>query len=117
MSIMKTRKHIALGFMAILLASAAAMPAHAKAVTVKQIPFANESLSANLDVAPMAETVTKLAQRKISASEAKVIALKRAGGGEVVDISQKGNTYRVRVIRKDGRVIDVLIDARTGRVK
>jgi len=57
------------------------------------------------------------AQRRISASEAKSIALRRAGGGEVVDISRNGNTYRVRVIRKDGRVVDVLIDANTGRVK
>ena len=57
------------------------------------------------------------AQRSISPSEAKAIARRKVPGGEVVDISRKANTYRVRVIRKDGRVVDVLIDARTGRVK
>lgn len=59
----------------------------------------------------------KLAQNKISASRAKSIARRYVGGGEVVDISRTGSTYRVRVIAKDGRVVDVYIDAKTGRVK
>jgi uncharacterized membrane protein YkoI len=63
------------------------------------------------------QTRQMLAQRKISAADAKSIALKRVRGGEVVDISKNGNTYRVRVIAKDGRVVDVYIDANTGRVK
>lgn len=58
----------------------------------------------------------RFAQNMISPSRAKAIAKRRAGGGEVVDIARKGNRYRVRVIRKDGRVVDVLIDAATGRV-
>ncbi len=57
------------------------------------------------------------AQRKLSASEAKSIAMRRVPGAEVVDISLKGNTYRVRLIRRDGRVVDVFIDAVTGRVR
>lgn len=62
-------------------------------------------------------TVVLEAQRSISPAEAKSIARKRVPGGEVVDISRRGDTYRVRVIAKSGKVVDVLIDANTGRVK
>ena len=55
--------------------------------------------------------------RQISASEAKRIALSRVRGGEVVDIRRTGNAYRVRVIARDGRVVDIVVDARTGRVR
>lgn len=57
------------------------------------------------------------AQRSISAAEAKAIARRRVPGGQVVDIKRRGDTYSVRVIRKSGKVVDVLIDANTGRVK
>ncbi|MDA8708537.1 PepSY domain-containing protein [Hellea sp.] len=114
---MKNRRHIALGLTAILLASAAAMPANAKPAKWKHQPQKVQSQRIDTRFAPSPQTLPRWAQRKISASEAKSIARKRAGGGEVVDISRNGNTYRVRVIRKDGRVVDVLIDATTGRVK
>jgi len=57
------------------------------------------------------------AQRSISPAEAKSIARRHVPGGEVVDIKRRGDTYSVRVIAKSGEVIDVLIDANTGRVK
>ena len=108
----KNRRHIALAAAALLLVGASAMPANAKPAKWKNNPY-----SAAPSFAPTANNVPLWAQRKVSASEAKSIALRRVGGGEVVDISRNGNTYRVRVIRKDGRVVDVLIDATTGRVK
>ncbi|MGB0906458.1 MAG: PepSY domain-containing protein [Maricaulaceae bacterium] len=55
-------------------------------------------------------------QSSISASEAKAIARQHVRNAEVVDIKRKGARYRVRMIRKDGRVVDVFIDAATGRV-
>lgn len=58
----------------------------------------------------------RLAQRSISASEAKNIARRQVPGGEVVDISRNGSVYRVRIVARSGRVVDVLVDARTGRV-
>jgi uncharacterized membrane protein YkoI len=106
------RRYIALAAAAIIMAGASAVPASAKPGKWKKNPY-----SAPASFAPTVNDTPRWAQRKISASEAKSIALRRAGGGEVVDISRNGNTYRVRVIRKDGRVIDVLIDATTGRVK
>jgi len=63
------------------------------------------------------QAIIRLAQKKISASKAKKIARGRVKGGEVVDISLKGSTYKVRVIAKNGNVVDVLIDANTGRVR
>ena len=61
--------------------------------------------------------VVKEVQRSISPAEAKSIARKRVPGGQVVDIKRRGDTYSVRVIKKSGKVVDVLIDANTGRVK
>jgi len=101
---MTKRRHIALAAAALLLAGATAMPASAKPAKWKKNPYSTPS-----SFAPTVQDMPRWAQRKISASEAKSIALRRAGGGEVVDISRNGNTYRVRV--------DVLIDATTGRVK
>jgi len=106
------RRHIALGLAALLITGAASVPASAKPAKWKKNPYSTQS-----SFAPTVQDTPLWAQRKISASEAKSIAKRRAGGGEVVDISRNGNTYRVRVIRKDGRVVDVLIDATTGRVK
>jgi len=62
-------------------------------------------------------SVVKEAQRSISPAEAKSIARRRVPGGQVVDIKRRGDTYSVRVIKKSGKVVDVLIDANTGRVK
>jgi len=59
----------------------------------------------------------KLAQNRISASQAKSIALSRVRGGEYVDLRLVGNTYIVRVRAPGGRIVDIRIDARTGRVK
>ena len=106
------RRYIALAAAALLVVGASAVPANAKPTKWNETSFNTPS-----SFAPTVNDVPRWVQRKISASEAKSIAKRRAGGGEVVDISRNGNTYRVRVIRKDGRVVDVLIDATTGRVK
>ena len=61
--------------------------------------------------------VVLVAQTSISPAEAKSIARKKVPGAEVVDIKRRGDTYSVRVIKESGKVVDVLIDANTGRVK
>lgn len=60
---------------------------------------------------------TRFVQRKISASEAKSIARKKVRGAEVIDISLNGETYKVRMQKKNGHVVDVYVDAATGRVR
>ncbi len=62
------------------------------------------------------QSVPQWAQRKISHSEAKAIARSRFPGAKVVDIDLRGNNYRVR-LKHNGRVVDVYIDANTGRVR
>lgn len=67
--------------------------------------------------AEQAPSFAKIAQNRISASQAKSIALSRVRGGEYVDLRLVGNTYIVRVRAPGGRIVDIRIDARTGRVK
>ena len=59
----------------------------------------------------------QLVQREISPREAKAIALARVPGGEVLDIRRTSDAYRVRIIARDGRVVDIVVDAVTGRVR
>jgi len=110
------RRHIVAGMIAIFMAGIMAMPASAKPAKWKDNPFKMQNNVSSSFAAP-SQNLPQWAQRRISASEAKSIARSRVRGGEVVDISRNGDTYRVRVIRKDGRVVDVFIDANTGRVK
>ena len=54
----------------------------------------------------------RTSQRRISASQAKSIALRRHPGAQFINISLRGNTYRVRLKLNNGRIIDVSVDAR-----
>ena len=114
------RRHIVLALSAAFMLGATAMPASAKPGKWKAHPqqsHAPQSYVQKGQFKTKKQFHPLMAQSQISAAEAKSIARRRVKGGEVVDISRKGNTYRVRVIAKDGRVVDVLIDANTGRVK
>lgn len=94
-----------------LLAATVATPALAapQAVAFERAPA--------VSVAPSVDTVRyRHAQRQISPSEAKAIALRRVSG-KVVDIRRMRDAYRVRIIRSDGRVVDIVVDANTGRVR
>lgn len=72
----------------------------------------------HLDAASTASAPSlQLVQREISPREAKAIALSRVPGGEVVDIRRTSDAYRVRIIARDGRVVDIIVDAVTGRVR
>lgn len=59
----------------------------------------------------------RVTQRKVSASEAKSIAHKKIRNAEVIDISIKQGVYKVRMQKKNGQVVDVYVDAATGRVR
>ena len=57
-------------------------------------------------------------ERGISASQAKSAAQRSRPGAKFVNIQMSGrDTYRVRMQEKNGRIVDVYVDARTGRVK
>ena len=108
-----TRRHI-IGFLA-LTGTVFAAPAYAA-------PHKHTAHSLRGHDAPRAQFemrgmgYAKYAQKTISPSKAKSIAAKRVPGAKFVDISRSGDRYRVRMLAKDGRVVDVLIDAATGRV-
>ena len=117
-------RHIVLAVGTALLLSATAMPASAnpgkwKAHSQKSNAHKNYILPHQVisSRSIRAQSHSLWVKNGISAAEAKSIARRKVKGGEVVDISRKGNIYRVRVIGKNGKVFDVLIDANTGRVK
>ncbi|MCF6220942.1 MAG: PepSY domain-containing protein [Robiginitomaculum sp.] len=56
-------------------------------------------------------------QRKISASRAKAAAMRQHRGAKFVNVQLVNQaTYRVR-LQKNGRIVDVYVDAYTGQVK
>ena len=77
-----------------------------------------------MSISPMASAMTPAQNgpvyyaqsQQVSPAQAKRIALAQVRGGEVVDIRRSGSNYRVRVIARDGRVVDVYVDVNTGRV-
>lgn len=92
-----------------------ASPASAMtAVKIAPSPVVAASVQA-ADMYFDSSVTVQTAQRMISASEAKSIARRRHPGSKYVGMSRKGKTYTVRV-QKAGRILDVLIDATTGRV-
>jgi len=111
----QARSYLIAGLSALIF-TVGSLSAHADEGHVTGDAFVAHSVLTTSFAAPE-QTREMLAQRSISPSEAKSIALRRVRGGEVVDISRNGKTYRVRVIAKDGRVVDVYIDANTGRVR
>lgn len=56
-------------------------------------------------------------RRPISASQAKSIAKSHLPGARFINVRRAGDTYIVRMQQKNGRILDVYIDARTGRVR
>jgi len=86
------------------------MSSTASAKIVYGVDFNNETSMSSL-------SYIQVVQRKISASEAKSIARKKVRGAEVLDVSLNGNMYKVRMQKKNGHVIDVKVDATTGRVR
>lgn len=116
----KTLKHTMLCASALFLGLSIAAPASAK--PDRKHPRAQASWSV-----PKHDSLRSSARRsdhrlqfaavKVSASQAKAIALSHVRGSEFLDIRLvEGHTYRVRVM-KDGRRIDVYVDANSGRVK
>lgn len=63
------------------------------------------------------EDFVRYAQKKVSYSEAKSIARRKVRDARVVDVWLNGNRYTVRMQKKNGRVVDVYVDAITGRVE
>ena len=62
--------------------------------------------------------VQNQSQRRISESRAKAAAMSRYRDAKYINVQLVNqSTYRVRLQLKNGRIVDVLVDAYTGRVK
>ncbi len=112
-----TKKSIISGFIfgttALILSAGSAMAA-------PKVSFVTQNQGYELITTQIFESdlsYEKQAQRQISASQAKSIAMSQVRGGEYIDLRKSGNTYIVRIRDRNGRVVDIKIDATTGRVK
>ena len=56
-------------------------------------------------------------QNKVSYSQAKSAALSRYPGAKYIDMYLDGNVYRVKLMLRNNRVVEVVVDAATGRVR
>ena len=57
------------------------------------------------------------AQQRISYSQAKSIALSQYPGAKYIDTRLNGNTYTVKLVLKNKQMVNVKIDAVTGRIR
>ncbi|NNC37810.1 MAG: hypothetical protein EX271_00590 [Acidimicrobiales bacterium] len=117
---MQTIRHIYLGATATILALTAgsAMAAESGKVLKIQSNYENVLPVAVEDRVMIKKFAQRSGDRQISASQAKSAALRSRPGSKFVNIQMSGNgTYRVRLQQKNGRIVDVYVDARTGRVK
>lgn len=101
----------------ILISAAAVLVVLMSAPASAAIPQWGAFASASHSTSASTSLSYKVVQRQISPREAKAIALARVPGGEVVDIRRTSDAYRVRIIARDGRVIDIVVDAATGRIR
>ena len=121
---MKSIRHIFLGVSAVLLVLPAGTAfAGEKAKKVKN-PAVYEAVlpsfteNAGSDRLSFDRFAQKKSEKTISASQAKSAAQRSRPGAKFVNIQMSGrDTYRVRMQEKNGRIVDVYVDARTGRVK
>ncbi len=57
-------------------------------------------------------------QLKIKSSQQAAQLAKSRFGGKVLKVSKKGSAgFRVKLVKKDGHVISVYVDARTGQIR
>ncbi len=117
---MKSFRHITVLGIAALATIAMAVPASAKPGqgNGKGMPYKFEQPMMAPSFLPSERTqLPRWAQQRISYSQAKSIARSRYPGAEVVDIALDGNTYRVRLVLQNRKIVDVLIDATSGRIR
>ncbi len=116
--IMNVIRTIMVGF---ILTAGLLFTSNAAAVAVPNLqPEKSVRMEASI-AKPAGPEIRHYAQRKaesrISASQAKSAAQRRYPGAKFVNIKVVGNAYRVRLQQKNGRIVDVSVDARTGRVR
>ncbi len=117
---MKLNRHMVLG---LVMASLALPAGTAVASAAQETPDMSYALNARLGWQSQGQNsaqtlyAQRQPQRKISASRAKAAAMSRHRGAKFVNVQLVNpSTYRVR-LNKNGRIVDVYVDAYTGQVK
>ena len=101
---------------ALALPAGTAMAAQSLEKDAMPAPFAmSAQFDSNRQARPLIRRYAQ--QRRISASQAKSAAMSRHRGAKFINVQLVGDNYRVRLQQKNGRIIDVYVDARTGRVR
>lgn len=114
-------KHIALS--AALLSASAMLPQFASAQQInphtayRTQPAVTQTHVRVQQPMPRRAQPRRFAQAKISYAQAKSIALRRHPGATYVNMQLRGNTYHVRLRGRGGQIIDVSVDAVTGRAR
>lgn len=73
------------------------------------------SFSSTMQVDQQARSQTKKQLNVQSSQQAAQIAKARLGG-KVLKVEQQNSGYRVKLIKKDGHIVSVFVDARSGRI-
>lgn len=55
-------------------------------------------------------------RRRVSLEQA-IASVQRATGGRVLDAKDFGDQYRIKVLTRDGEVVTVRVDARSGSIR
>ena len=120
-TMMKRIRHITFGFViaALVLPAGTAMASSAQNPSDLRIALQNKSNSQTQRSNNVQSLyVQNQTQRKISASRAKAAAMSRYRDAKFVNVQLVNqSTYRVRLQQSNGRIVDVYVDAYTGRVK
>mgnify|MGYP000050058742 CR=1 FL=1 len=115
---MKKLRHIMLLAVLLLSGASQAFAAQARPDNTRRAPIVMPDVRVS-QVQPARSQFSRVqyAQQRISAAQAKAAARRHVPGAQVVGISLEGSAYRVRMVRSDGRRVDVFVDAVTGRVR
>lgn len=117
---MKLNRHIVLGLVVVALALPAGSAVAGSAQEAPDMSYAQDiQLNWQGQRPNQLETLyaQRQPQRRISASRAKAAAMGRHRGAKFVNVQLVNqSTYRVR-LNKNGRIVDVYVDAYTGQVK
>jgi uncharacterized membrane protein YkoI len=118
---MKRIRHISIGLIVAGFAVSAGIAAAVPSQSASEFGHARQNQLNWQSQRPNVERslyVQKQSQRKISASRAKSAAMSRYRNTKFINVQLiNQSTYRVRLQQKNGRIVDVYVDAYTGRVK
>ena len=113
-------KHMAVSFAVIaggFSLAGTAQASHVRPSSNAIMPAVSYEVSKEVSQTEIVQYAQKKAKGNVSYAQAKSIARRQIKGSQVVDIALNGQTYRVRLQTQDGRVVDVYVDAATGRVQ